>query len=225
MRSHARLVIGAAVGVTLLVIGAVVVHLGHHPRPTARVVAPAVHNGPSLPARSTPVADDRHDRSPAGARATAITYLASVQTQVIFIGDAGTDRLLRSWMAPGVNPAELASTEGRLSAARKALVSDGGQVWWVVSPLAAKVGADDGVRATVKIWLVRVIASSAGYVPTSSWSTVSVELAWDPVAGWSVWSVTDTPGPVPQVTTTVGAATSVAFAAALDGFRLVGGPR
>ena len=225
MRSHARLVIGATIGVTVVVIGAVVVHLAHHPRPTARVVTRAAAGGSSLAGRAAPPADDRHDPSAAGARATAITYVATVQTQVIYLGDAGTDRLLRSWMAPGVNPAELASTEARLSAARKALVSDGGQVWWVVAPLAAKVAADDGARATVKVWLVRVIASSGGYVPTSSWSTVSVELVWDPGAGWSVWSVTDTPGPVPQVTTTVGAATSVAFAAALDGFSLMGGLR
>ena len=145
-----------------------------------------------------------------------------MQEQVIYLGDAATDRMLRSWMAPGVSPAELASTEAQLSAARKALVSDGGQVWWVVSPLAAKVAADDGSRAEVDIWLVRVIASSDGYVPTSSWSTVTVELAWAASGGWSVWSVSDAPGPVPQVTTTIGAATSAVFAAALDGFSLIG---
>jgi hypothetical protein len=207
----------------MLVVGVAFVHLGHHAGTPSPAPRGTIASAPSAAVRPPTPPDARHDQSPAGARTTAITYAASVQQQVIYMGDAATDRLLRSWMAPGVSPADLTSTEARLSAARKSLVSDGGQVWWVVSPLAAKVAADDGSRAEVAIWLVRVMASSQGYVPTSSWSTATVELVWEAGTGWSVWSVSDVAGPVPQVTTTVGAATSASFSSALDGFSLVGG--
>jgi hypothetical protein len=215
--------IGGAVGLTMVLTGAAFVHFGRHSAVPSPVRPSHTSGAPTAGVRPSTPPDARHDPSPAGARATAIAYSALVQTQVIYLGDAATDRLLRTWMAPGVNPAELTSTEAGLSAARQALLADGGQVWWVVSPLAAKVAADDGTRAVVDIWLVRVIASSQGYVPTSSWSTATVELAWTAGTGWSVWSVSDTPGPVPQVTTTMGAATSAGFASALNGFSLVGG--
>ena len=105
------------------------------------------------------------------------------------------------------------------------LVKGHGQVWWIASPLAVRVVTVTDERARVDVWLTRVIASGAndgpGVVPAVSWTTSTVDLVWTDPRGWSVESVTDTPGPVPMTQATAQPATSAEFTGRLAGFELV----
>jgi len=159
-----------------------------------------------------------------GARATALAYAAGVQQEVVYLTDPEVRRLMAGWMAPGVDPGELDRTAAGFEETRKALMAKGGQAWWVVSPLAAKVGPFTPERTQVAVWLVWVLSSgddSGGYVPTSGWLTATVELVWADGPGWSVWSVDTTPGPVPGLKASERPATAAELVTALQGFSLV----
>lgn len=209
----------------VLVIGLVVNRLGGsstEPGPTQVAAAGGVAANP--PGGAGP-ADRRRDRTQDGARAATLAYAAGVQQDVVYQPDAEARAVLASWMAEGVDPAELDRTADELETTRKALMASRGQVWWVVSPLAARVGSFTPDRAQVSVWLVKVLASgragSGGYIPTSGWLTATVDLVWDGDRGWSVWGTTSTPGPVPGPTVGERPATSEEFVGTLDRFSLV----
>jgi len=222
-RARRHLIAAGVLGV-LLVGGLTLNRVGRAAAPRQQVhlaadSPPGPGNGAAGPV------DQRRDRSPDGARVAALQFAAGVQQDVVYQSDAEARTVLASWMARGVDRAELDRTAAGLEETRKALLASGGQAWWVVSPLAAKVGSFTAERAKVSVWLVRVLASgragSGGYVPTSGWLTADVDLVWEGDRGWSVWSTSSTPGPVPGPTVTDRPATSEEFVTALDGFSLV----
>ena len=167
----------------------------------------------------------RADRSRAGARSSALLYVSSVQSQAVYAGAPADRSLLAAWLAPTAVPAELDQALQELAGAREVLTKGHGPVWWVVSPLATHVLTATEARARVEVWLVRVIASGAndspGVVPAVSWTTSTVDLVWTDLAGWSVESVSDVPGPVPMTQSTAQPATSAEFVGRLAGFELV----
>ena len=164
-----------------------------------------------------------HDR--AGARVSALQYVSAVQSQAVYIGAPADRTLLTSWLDPSAPTSELDRALEELAAARDVLVKGHGEVWWIASPLADRVVTVTDERARIDVWLTRVIASGAndgpGVVPAVSWTTSTVDLVWTDDRGWSVESVTDTPGPVPMTQTTAQPATSAEFTARLAGFELV----
>ena len=167
----------------------------------------------------------RTDRSRTGARSSALLYVSSVQSEAVYAGAPADRSLLAGWLAPTAPPAELGEALQELATAREVLTKGHGPVWWVVSPLAARVVTATEARARVEVWLVRVIASGAndgpGVVPAVSWTTSTVDLVWTDPTGWSVESVSDVPGPVPMTQSTVQPATSAEFVGRLAGFELV----
>ena len=111
---------------------------------------------------------------------------------------------------------------------REALSAAGGEVWWVVSPLAVKVEAFDDDRARVAVWTATVLASGAApgvdatvAAPSVFYRTGIVELAWVEAIGWSVWSASDSPGPVPMLAPENPPSSPEEFLAALAGFGLI----
>ena len=167
----------------------------------------------------------RTDRTSSGARASALIYASSVQSQAVYAGAPADQSLLEGWLAPAASPAALDRALHELADARDVLTKGHGPVWWVASPLAARVMTISNDRARVAVWLVRVIASGAergpGVVPAVSWATSTVDLVWTDPHGWSIESVSDVPGPVPMAQSTAQPATSTEFASRLEGFELV----
>lgn len=222
-----RQLLVAAVLVAALVLGLVLSRLrsGADQAASPKAVSAATASpAPPASAGAETVAEARRDRTAEGARATALAYAAGVQQEVVYLPDPEARKVLAGWMAPGVDPAEVDRTATELESTRKALLATSGQAWWVVSPLAAKAGPFTPDRAQVAVWLVRILASSGatgGYVPTSGWLTATVELVWADGPGWSIWSVSSAPGPVPGPTVTDRPATSAEFTSALNGFSLV----
>jgi hypothetical protein len=223
-RGARRQLIVAGALAAMLVIGLVVNRFGGHAQPATQVAAAA---GPPLPGpEGAGAVDPRRDRTQEGARAATLAYAAGVQQDVVYQPDAEARAVLAGWMAGGVDPAEVDRTAAELETTRKALMASRGQVWWVVSPLAAKVGSFTPDRAQVSVWLVKVLASGragggGGFIPTSGWLTATVDLVWDAERGWSVWGTTSTPGPVPGPTVGERPATSEEFTRSLDRFSLV----
>lgn len=223
-----RQLVVAAILVAALVVGLVLSRLrsGADQQAAAPKAVSAATATPAPPAAASAatVAEPRRDRTAEGARATALAYAAGVQQEVVYLPDPEARKVLAGWTAPGVDPVEVDRTATDLESTRKALLATSGQAWWVVSPLAAKAGPFTPDRAQVAVWLVRVLASggaTGGYVPTSGWLTATVELVWADGPGWSVWSVSSVPGPVPGPTVTDRPATSAEFTSALEGFSLV----
>ena len=223
-RGSRRQLIVAGGLAAVLVVGLVVNRLGGRAEPAPTQVAAAADRPTAGPGGDGP-ADPRRDRTQGGARAATLAYAAGVQQDVVYQPNAEARAVLASWMAQGVDPAELDRTAAELETTRKALMASRGQVWWVVSPLAARVGPFTPDRAQVSVWLVKVLASgragSGGYIPTSGWLTATVDLVWDADRGWSVWGTTSTPGPVPGPTVGERPATSEEFTRTLDRFSLV----
>ena len=175
---------------------------------------------------SWPVAAvSRRQHDGAGARASALQYVSAVQSEAVYAGAPADRTLLTGWLAPSAHAGELDRALEELAAARDVLVKGHGEVWWIASPLAVRLVTVSDERARVDVWLTRVIASGAndgpGVVPAVSWTTSTVDLVWTDDRGWSVESVTDTPGPVPMTQTTAQPATSAEFTVRLAGFELV----
>ena len=222
--SRRQLVVAGGLG-AVLVIGLIVNRLGGSTPETAPTEVAAAGDAPTGGGGSDGIADPRRDRTQEGARAATLAYAAGVQQDVVYQPDAEARAVLASWMAEGVDPAELDRTADELEVTRKALMASRGQVWWVVSPLAVRVGSFTPDRAQVSVWLVKVLGSgragSGGYTPTSGWLTATVDLVWDEDRGWSVWGTSSTPGPVPGPTLGERPATSEEFTRTLDRFSLV----
>ena len=185
--------------------------------------APTVTTSPVSSWPDSALSRRRHDR--AGARSSALQYVSAVQSEAVYTGAPADRTLLTGWLAPSAPAGELDRALVDLAAARDVLVKGHGEVWWIASPLAVRAVTVTDERARVDVWLTRVIASGAndgpGVVPAVSWTTSMVDLVWIDLRGWSVESVSDTPGPVPMTQTTAQPATSAEFTARLAGFELV----
>ena len=197
--------------------------------PGTPITAADSRDAPTVTTSSVPWWPDsalsRRQHNRAGARASALQYVAAVQSEAVYIGAPADRTLLVGWLVPSAPASELDRALEELAAARDVLVKGHGPVWWLASPLADRVVTVTDERARIDVWLTRVIASGAndgpGVVPAVSWTTSMVDLLWTDVRGWSVESVNDTPGPVPMAQTTAQPATSAEFTARLAGFELV----
>lgn len=170
----------------------------------------------------------RQRRDEAGARQATIDYVSTVKQRVLYLGDDGARTVLESWAASGVTEAEVDDTLERLSLLRDSLSASGGEVWWVVSPLAVKVEAFEADQARVSVWTATVLASGAPVgvdatvaAPQVAYHTSTVELVWSETAGWSVWSIVDVAGPVPLTATGQTPSSPNEFLTALSGFSLI----
>jgi hypothetical protein len=169
----------------------------------------------------------RAQRSEEGVRQVAVDYLVTVRQRLVYLTeDVGTE-VLTGWAAPGVSLDTISRDVTEAAALRGRLSADGGQVWWVVAPLAIRIEAYSPDRARVAVWQTSIIASSADPVvsteatqPMVRFQTDVVELVWTE-DGWSVWSTTSTDGPTPMLAPSLPIASPDVFVASLDGFGLI----
>ena len=201
------------------------------PAPTGATPVPTTVSTAEDPARLDFPADPsgaRQDRSAQGVRQVGLDYLATVQQRFMYLTPTAGRDLLEVWQADGVATAELDRTVERFDNLRTALTAAGGEVWWLVSPLAVRVDAHNADRARVSVWTATVTASGANpatggdvVVPIVDYRISTVELLWADGAGWSVWAVSDAAGPVPMLAGDAVQSAPSEFIARLNGFSLV----
>lgn len=169
----------------------------------------------------------RTDRSEDGVRQVAVDYLVTVRQRLVYLTEEAGTEVIAAWAAPGVASGTIERDVTEAAALRGRLTADGGQVWWVVSPLAIRVEAYSPDRARVSVWQTSVIASGADPAvsteatqPMARFQTDTVELVWSDDR-WTVWSTTSTDGPTPMLAPSLAIATPDVFMSSLDGFGLI----
>lgn len=190
------------------------------------VSAPSSTLDPAALATPTDPSGARRVHSQAGARRAALDYLVTVRQRVVYLAGPTAEAVVRDWAAAGVADSVIAADVAAATRLRAALAANGGQVWWVVAPLSARVAAYDGRRARVSVWMVSVAASAASddataaVTPTARYQIETVELMWDQ-GQWSVWAVDSDDGPAPMLAPSQTPASPAQFVTALDGFSLL----
>lgn len=159
-----------------------------------------------------------------GARQSAIDFVSTVRQRLPYITESSARSVLEAWIAPGAAPTLVGSELAQAAGIRDVLGAGGGDMWWLVTPLAARIDALDGERARVSVWLAAIAASGTntavstmGVQPMVRFQTDTVELVWADGA-WRVWSITSIDGPTPMTAPSATIATVDIFVAHLDGF-------
>jgi hypothetical protein len=192
----------------------------------ATVSVPSSTPDPAALATPTDPSGARRVHSQAGARRAALDYLVTVRQRVVYLATPAAETVVRDWAAAGVADSVISADVAAATQLREALAANGGQVWWVVAPLSARVAAYDGRRARVSVWMVSVAASGAGndaataVTPTARYQIETIELIWDQDR-WSVWAVDSDDGPAPMLAPSQTPASPAAFIATLEGFSLL----
>lgn len=154
-------------------------------------------------------------------------YLVTVQQRLVYLTPERGREVLAEWAATGVSPASIDRDVDEAASIRNRLAEDGGQIWWVVAPLATRVDAYSADRVRVSVWSLSLIASGADRAvsreatqPMARFDVATVELVWEHDR-WSVWSTTRVDGPTPMLAPSQPIATPDEFMSVLDGFGLV----
>ncbi|MGH9244000.1 MAG: hypothetical protein ACRD29_06730 [Acidimicrobiales bacterium] len=162
-------------------------------------------------------------RSEAGARGAGLAVAATFQSW-LYLTDVALAESISTVATADAAPRLIDELTGQVGLVRDALASTTGQVWWVVRPLAARMVSFGPDRAMVGVWVVSVLSAADVAVPQSSWSMVTVELAW--VGGdWRVDGLSRRPGPTPILDASDQPWPPEALASALAGFELLTGGR
>lgn len=187
------------------------------PAPVAAPPAGPIQASGAGPIRSTEGMPTGYSRSREGAVAAAVAYTTTASERLLYLDPERAERALRAIAADASGDALVADALAELARAREPLASGRGTTWWVVRPLAVKVGAYSHERARVAVWVVRVLSRQGVVVPQSSWSTETVELVWEQ-GDWKLWSSDAAPGPTPVLDGSDMPASAAALDAALQGF-------
>jgi hypothetical protein len=162
-----------------------------------------------------------------GARQSAVDYVSTVRQRLVYLADDVGREVLTAWAAPGVSGTSIDSLLQQAAMLRSGLAADGGDVWWVVSPLASRVDAYSGERARVSVWLSSVIGAGADPAvsaestqPMVRFQTDTVELVWSSDR-WTVWATTSVDGPTPMTAPSMVIASPEVFITRMDGFSLI----
>ncbi len=205
----AALVAGFAVGLTVSGLR------GKPPAPDGRAPEASLV-GDTRGARHVDASATENQRTEPGARAAAVVF-ATASQDWLYLSDEEIDRSVRVIATPAAGPSLSRETVAELGAARDALRSSPGRVWWLVRPLASRVERFDPTSARVVVWTLTVLSAADVALPQAEWMRVAVDLVWADGA-WLVQAVADTPGPTPMSGTSDRPWEPEALDRALDGF-------
>lgn len=124
--------------------------------------------------------------------------LASAAQDWLYLSDGELEAQVRSVAAAASADRLVEEVIAEVGLARDALARSPGRVWWVVRPLAWRVDTFTPGRAQVSVWTVSVLSAADVAMPQSDWTTTVFDLEWDG-DGWRLVSMSDTPGPTPQL--------------------------
>ena len=165
----------------------------------------------------------RFARNATGAVASAVSYASGSQRWLYL-----TDEEIRAEIEQVATPRaanDLADeVVNRVSKARTGLAESSGRIWWLVRPLATRVGSNSKDQARVYVWAVTVLSAAEVAAPQAEWMTVQVDLVWIQRA-WRVDGVRESPGPTPVPGPEDGPWDGGDFDKALDGFARLDGER
>ena len=184
------------------------------------VTRPHASSGPG-PTREVAGAPAGFARTRAGAQAAAVAYTATLSQRLLYAEPEAAEAALRAVAATASEETLVSEALTAVRQVREPLAAGSGPTWWVVEPLATKVGAYTEDRARVSVWLVRVLSHAGVVVPQSSWSTETVELVWER-GDWRLWSDDASPGPTPVLDGSDLPASAAELDADLAGFELLG---
>jgi hypothetical protein len=136
-------------------------------------------------------------RDEPGAVAAAISYATAPQAWLYQADDQVTSGA-NAIVVPAARDEIVPDIVEEARVLRDQVTKAPGVVWFVVAPLATKVESYDDDRATVRVWVVRVLSAEQVAAPQSGWTTLTFGLAWQG-DDWRIRSVDEAEGPVPQL--------------------------
>jgi hypothetical protein len=159
-------------------------------------------------------------RDEQGAVAAAMSYASAPQAW-LYQADEQVTSTANAIVVPAARDGIVPDIVEEARVLRNEVSKSPGVVWFVVAPLATRVESYDEDRATVRVWVVRVLSAEAVAAPQSGWTTLTLGLAWDR-DDWRIRSVDEVEGPVPQVEAGQQPWAPEYLAAKLSGFERVG---
>ena len=155
-------------------------------------------------------------RSSDGARAAAVAYVLTGQT-LIGLPATAVDAAVRAISATANAAGQVATTARQLDDLRSVLASGTGPTRYWQAALATRTDRFAADRAQVSVWNVGVLSRIDVAAPQATWAISHFDLVWER-GDWKVEHETITPGPAPELNTSVAPASSEDLAVALVGF-------
>lgn len=124
--------------------------------------------------------------------------LAAAPQRWLYLTDADLMTAVRGIASPRAADRLVTDVTAEVALVRDALRQSTGRIWWIVRPLAWRVEAFDGRRASVSVWTASILSASDVALPQSDWFTSRFDLEW--LDGtWRLAATRDEPGPTPQL--------------------------
>jgi hypothetical protein len=187
-------VLGAALGVVLLIAGMWVGRASAHDR-TRRVAATSGAVGPSAIVGGVPVGYAHSER---GSAAAATTYLAVLAGPTVLDANARSaalDAVALPSARAGVDRTLTVDPAGAAAAGLPTALKDGSLIARTM-PAGSRVRAYTPSDATVEVWAVSLLGTRTLAKASTSWSTTTVTLTWFD-GDWKLAGLVGRPGPVP----------------------------
>jgi len=160
-------------------------------------------------------------RTPEGAARAAEAWVRSGRS-LLATDPLTAEQALRAMTTGADGDRLVTDTLTTLRQLRQKLAGGTGPVILHQAVLATRTSAATADRARVELWNVSVLAREGIAPPQASWTTSTIDLAWER-DGWRVSAVRVTPGPAPILSDASVPATATELADALDGFGAGGG--
>jgi hypothetical protein len=172
--------------------------------PAVIVTVPAETRAADETPEPSRAVDSPFARTPEGAATAATDYLSALSGPAL-LDRAAVSRTLAAIVSAGSRDELIGAYQTAADRAREQLgVGDASSPSVVLR--AASVGYRvDGFQpnaATVSVWRVGIVGSSASIPPRQSWRTETVSLVWED-GTWKIDAVRSSPGPTPPLTGTL----------------------
>ena len=165
----------------------------------ARAAASAGHTPPASAVDAEPRRASHVPSEPTEQEAVKVALqLAAAPQRWLYLSDVELTTAVQKVASPRTADRLIVDVTGEVTPVRDALRRSTGRIWWIVRPLAWRVDAFAGDRASVSVWTVSILSASDVAVPQSDWFTSHFDLEW--VDGtWMLAATRDEPGPTPQL--------------------------
>ena len=159
-----------------------------------------------------------------GARAAGVAYASEVEQKMLYLDVPSIERAQRQISATARVDQLVVERQRSVATWRESLKTGTGQLWWVVSPLAARVESITADRARVLVWVSFVVSRPGATAPRVWFGIQTVELVRE-ADDWKIWSQSLDTGPTPQSAPGAKPSDATELGERLSGFSLQGWER